>query len=318
MLLLTLLACDTGPDYGPFTTMIRAHRKTLETRPCDGTVVKELAIGLRDALAYEEALQVYRDYEAACEAREAYVLMEHMELAKDQGKLEEAVGAAKMLSEQEPDNDVFVEQHVDLLIEAGKPGEAIPLLQKAFWANYKATDKLLTLAKAQEDAGLTCDAMASWTQLWWVSDDHRGEAAVAQERLDPGCPGVMLKEEGTVKQDPTEGYWRFDVALNTKDMLLGLDSSAPLTYISAETFEGIEGATLIAEGVTMKAGTGILMGDVYRVETARVGTVEVKHVDVLVAPKVKAGLDGFMGTNLGGRMKMREKTKKQWTLKPPE
>ena len=128
----------------------------------------------------------------------------------------------------------------------------------------------------------------------------------------------MLKEEGTVKQDPTEGYWRFDVALNTKDMLLGLDSSAPLTYISAETFEGIEGATLIAEGVTMKAGTGILMGDVYRVETARVGTVEVKHVDVLVAPKVKAGLDGFMGTNLGGRMKMREKTKKQWTLKPPE
>lgn len=318
MLLLGLLACDTGPNYGPFTTMIRAHRETLETRPCDATVNKELAIGLRDALAYEEALQVYRNYEANCEAREASVLLAHIELAQDQGNLDEAVGASQMLVDQEPENGVFVDQYVELVMKAGQPEKAIPFLQTAYWGNYKETDKLFTLAQAQEDAGLTCDAMASWTQLWWVSYEHRGDAAVGQQRLEERCPGVTLKEEGTVKQDPAEGYWRFDVGLNGHDTLLGLDSSAPLTYISTEVFKGIEGATLVREGVTMKAGTGILVGDVYKVETARVGTAEVKHIDVLVVPKVKAGLDGFLGTNLGGRMEMSEKTKRQWTLKPPE
>jgi hypothetical protein len=317
MLLLTLFACDTGPNYGPFGTMIRAHRKTLETRPCDAKVVRELAIGLRDALAYEESLQTFRDYEAACEPHESSVLMEHLELAKDQKQTDEAVGVALALTVIEPENSVFRDGYIDLLLEAGRAEQAVPLLQTAYWANHKETDKLKQLAQAQEDAGMTCDALVSWAQLWWVSYDERGGAAVAVERLDPSCPGVQLKEEGTVKQDPESGYWRFDVGFGETESLLGLDTSAPLTYISTEVFQKLEGATPGPTGVTMKAGTGILVGDVYTVETVRVGTVSVNNVQVLVVPRVSGGIDGFIGLNIGSRMRMREKTEKLWTLTPP-
>ncbi|GEM_PF-6347730 len=313
--LLALLACDTGPDYGPFTLMIRAHRKTLLQRPCDGKIANELAVALRDSFATEEALQVFRDFEAVCEP-DGVMLTKHVDHARAAGKLDEALGAARKLRELLPDNAVYHRQLTDLLVEAGQPAEAVPLLQGRYYAIPKAHDTLESLAQAQEAAGLPCDALVSWGTLWWVSPDKRGVAGRAQARIDEtgACPGVVVTQDGKVRQDPENGYWRFQSLIGGKEAWLGLDTSAPLTYMTADAFEGAQDPVLIAEGVTMKAGPGKWVGDLYRVQSARIGDVEMSLVDVLVLPKKPGGIDGFLGINTAGRVRMKEKDKRTWTL----
>ncbi len=315
--LLALLACDTGPDYGPFTMMIRSHRETLALRPCDGKIANELAVALRDSAAREESLQVFRDYEAACEPS-ALLLTKHVDLAKEAGQLEEALGAARKLRELLPDNAVYHRQLTDLLVEAGQPAEAIDLLKGRWYAIPKAHDVLESLAKAEEAAGLPCDALVTWGMLWWTSSDKRGEAGRAAGRIEDtgACPGVVVEEGGSVRQKAEHGYWRFETVLGGKTVWLGLNTGSPLTYLSEDAFEGIEGAELIAEGVSMKTGTGRHVGDLYRLPSARVGDVEMALVDVLVIPRGAGGIDGFLGLNTAGRMRMREKRENLWTITP--
>ncbi len=318
LLLLTLLACDTGPDYGIFNTIIRGHRKTLELRPCEVKVVRELASALSDAGDKPAALETYRTYEAACDA-DATVVTAHLALARKQELGEEALGLARMLLELAPDNKVYLRQLTDLLLEHGRPAEAVPVLRRQYLSSPKDHDALQRLAEAEEAAGSTCDAMVSWGILWWVSSDRRGKAAqgVARAEETGTCPGVALAGPGTVKQHAKNGYWRFQTWLAGHESWLGLDTGAPITYVTPEAFAGVEGATVIDTDVTMKAGTGRLVGDLYRVPEIKVGTVVLEHTRVLVAPRIVGDIDGFLGLDVGSRMRMREKSKSHWTLTPP-
>ena len=99
--LLAVFACDTGPNYGPFTSLIRAHRESLLTSPCDTRVATELAVALRDAAVPDEALQVYRDFEASCPS-DATLLTAHLELALKRELTDEALQAAMALRDLAP------------------------------------------------------------------------------------------------------------------------------------------------------------------------------------------------------------------------
>jgi hypothetical protein len=205
------------------------------------------------------------------------------------------------------------------MLQAGRADDAIPLLQGRYYASPVEDDVLQSLASAQELNGQPCEALVSWQMLYWSAPKLRGVADQAVARLDGAndCPGVRLREETTLQQKGENGYWTFPVGFSGHDPVwLGLSSDAPLTYLSAAAFEGTTGATLVAEGVQMRAPREVLVGDLYRLDQLELGGVAFSHVDVLVVPTVSRGVDGFLGLNVVSRMTMSEKREALWVMQP--
>ncbi|MED5370305.1 MAG: aspartyl protease family protein [Myxococcota bacterium] len=317
MLLLLLSACEPSP-YGVYATAIDNHRKSVAAAPCKTDSVNALATTLAEAGDGPAAMQVYSDFHAACGENKT-LMSKHLDLAIQLADHAKAIELAQALSDGKP-NSPYADQLVAELALAGRQDEALTLRRQQVAARgSKGHRQLRALAELQEELQKPCDAMVTWGQLWFVSPELRGTAGTAIATLEgqhPECEGVQLKEEGKVRQDPSDGYWRFETQLAGKELWLGLDTSAAWTYVDAAAMEGAEGVTEVMPHLSMLTGVGTLEGKLVHVDSIQVGTVTFKNVDLLVVPRLPSKIDGFLALNVSSRMGMRELNDRYWSIAP--
>lgn len=317
MFWMLLAACDSGPNYGPYSSAIKGYQERLVGTPCDHELVGTLASTLAEAGDKPAGLAVFETYEKDCPVDQA-VRIKHFEMARSAGMNERAIALGLLLQDGKP-SSYYTEEVTKLMVASGRPADAVPLLRAKMAGQSKKNEALVDLAEAQEAAGLPCDAWASWTIVWFKSLDLRGKAGTATARLleeHPECAAGAVTAGGKVSQDPSEGYWRFETQLKEQTLWLGLDSSAPYSYVGDEAFATAEGVALVQENLSMKTGTGTLEGDLYRVDRIQLGDVSIANVQVMHVPRVIGGLDGFLGLDVVTRMNMREESEGVWSIQP--
>lgn len=317
MLWMLLAACDSGPSYGVYTSAIRGYQERMQSTPCDHELVGTLATTLAEAGDKPAGLSVFQTYEKNCPVEKS-VRIKHFEMVRSAGLNDQAIAVAQLLQEGDP-NSYYTQELAELMVASGRAEEAVPLLRAKMAGQTKKSTALVELAEAQESAGQFCEAWSSWTVVWWKSSELRGKAGTATARLmqeHPECSGSQLAVAGKVKQDPSEGYWRFETQMGDETLWLGLDTTAAYSYVTSETLAQAEGVSLVQENLSMKTGTGTLEGALYQVDKIQLGDTPIEHVQVLVVPRMVSGMDGFIGLDLSARMRMREESEKLWLIEP--
>lgn len=229
MFWILLAACDSGPNYGAYSSAIAGYQDRLVGTPCDHELVATLATTLAEAGDKPAGLAVFDAYEKGCPV-EQEVRIKHFEMARSAGLNDRAIALGLLLQDGNP-NSYYTGEVTKLMVRSGRSEEAIPLLRSKMAGQSKKNSALVELAEAQEAAGQHCDAWASWTIVWFKSLDLRGKAGTATSRLleeHPECAAGAVTEAGTVAQDPSEGYWRFETKINMREQSEGVWSIEPI------------------------------------------------------------------------------------------
>lgn len=316
IVLLLLAACESGPDYGPYTPLVRAQLERLAAEPCDEAAIFELVDLMNKGQRPQDAIAPMKAYAAACDESDAFldVQMAAGTRAKDWTF---ALAAADTRVKTGPSQRQPRLDRAEVRRDAGDIAGAARDLRQAWLIDPRGTtdDRVKQLAELQEQAGQPCDAWRTWRSVFATRRDLRGEAQLKLKALqkDPACAGLRVEGESTVKREESEGWFLFPVKLDGKDTRLGADTSAAITVISEQTATAL-GIPLDGEPWFVQSFQGVVAGPMVRVEALRIGELTVTGVDVVVLESLPDKLPGMLGGDVLSRIRLTEERGVAWKV----
>ncbi len=315
-MLLLLVACESGPDYGPYTPLVKSQLKNLENQPCSEPALRELVDLMGKGQRPQDAIAPMRTFLETCPPNEA---LRHLQLevgtkAKDWAMALEAADAlvAASPSERQPRLD-----RADARLANGDAAGAADDLRQAYLLDpQKITDdQFKKLAETQEKAGLPCDAWQTWRSVYATRRTLKGEAALHMNPLinDPACLGWRVEGESMVRRDEIEGWWLFPVTLDGKETRLGVDTSAAISIISRDTATAL-GVSTDGDPWFARSFQGTVAGPKLRIAQLGIGKLTLAGVDVLVVDRLPDHLPGMIGGDVLSRIRLTEDRGLLWKV----
>jgi predicted aspartyl protease len=315
-LLLSLTACESGPDYGPYTPLVRSQLQRLTAEPCNEAAIFELVDLMTKGQRPQDAIAPMKAFAAACEESDAFldVQIAAGTRAKDWPFALEA--ADKRVNDGPSQRQPRLDR-ASVRRDAGDSAGAARDLRQAWLIDPRGTtdDRVKELAELQELAGQPCEAWQTWRSIFATRRDLRGEAQLKLKALqkDPACAGWRVEGESTVKREESEGWFLFPVKLDGKATRLGADTSAAVTVISEETATAL-GIPLDGEPWFVKSFQGVVAGPMVRVDALQIGDLTVKGVDVVVLESLPDKLPGMLGGDVLSRVRLTEEKGVLWKV----
>ncbi|MBM4366710.1 MAG: clan AA aspartic protease [Deltaproteobacteria bacterium] len=316
-MILLLAACESGPDYGPWTRPIRETAEDLAANPCQAKAALALAQLYERADQDALAVGVLAEFRARCPAddllrREAY------RIAMDSMQWDAAAEAATPAVLDNPSSARPLIDRAAAWEAKGDALAAISDLRQAFLLDPRSVDPAKRLAAQQEKADQGCKAWDTWGIIWWLSRATRGEAQVARARIADAAGCRKLRASGHAEArhvETPDGLFGFDMLVGDHSAVLGFDSSAPYTVISAALAEKL---LLIQEPtpVIMTSAWGTSAGRPVQLPPVRIGEIEVRELDALVMENAPPGIDGIVGINFLTRVDLDHDGEKKWSFDP--
>ncbi len=314
--LVLLLACESGPDYGPFKTPIRTARATLASEPCNEAAMVNLADYLDKAGAGEEAVSAMKSFTSACKPGVAFEDLQ-VSLGIKRRDFAWSLEVADRRVAAEPSEPRTYRSRANIREQAGDRPGVVSDLRRAMLLDPKHTtdEQLKELALAQEQAGLPCEAWVTWMGVNAARRDLRGEANLATSRIQPEthCKDWMVTGQTEVKQTPLQSWWTFPVSVNGTSLQLGADTGSGITVIRKDAVPAL--TPLPADPWLFKNFQGTIAGQLARVDQFGIGSFIIAGVDVMLVDELPDGLQGMMGADLLSRISLKGQEKGDlWTV----
>jgi hypothetical protein len=320
VLILFALACQSGPDYGAYGSLIGMQLDTLKKDPCNEKAVIELSGLYERAIHQEEGLTLIRTFVGACQPSEDFELFQ-LEYAQQASDWQMALVILDRRVAAAPSDPRQLRQRAQVRSKAGDLAGAVhDFRQVTFLESRDALpDALKELAISQEKAGLRCDAWRTWKNLAETSRKLRGEAQLAASKIldDPTCRDQVVTTSSKVTRTDIGRWWVFPVSLDGKAILMGADSSAAVSVVSQDTAAKL-GLPVSGDPWFVRSFQGTVAGPMVHVATLQIGTVVVPDVDVVVVESVPDNVPGMMGTDVLSRIHLAEESGVHWKVEPNE
>lgn len=320
MLILWLLACDTGPDYGVYTSAIRKLEARQLEEPCNTADATQLIGFYLQANVPLLAVDKARTFREQCPTDAGWLAMEY-EATMAAKAWSQAVDVANLQIKADPTAYQPYQRRAAAYEGAENWASAVLDRREAFLMEPHEAEHGPDLAKDQEKAGELCDAWQTWGLVWWTQSRMRGQAQIERSRLLPlgSCGRLKASGRWETKMRVTPDEWfTFGIEVSGPSgkvpAAFGSDSSGPYTVIARPLASKL-GIPLDGPSLVSRSFMGTSAGTLSRLPNAQLGEIAVPDLDVLVVDELPEGIDGMFGVNFLTRVDLDREDEKHWTFK---